>query len=142
MEQLLVNQNYVGVVFIIVPHICFWYCGFKHKISLVSVDKVQYGANCKDQIWCLTHQNHTSFSLCLVLLWEAQQGMKSGRRAFTVTLLLFYHKAISALSLKVSYLSSTELWFWWSDFRFLYPYHKKLSFYFHHNQYVLFFYGH
>ena len=49
MEQLLVNQNYVGVVFIIVPHIYF-NCGFKHKISLVSVDKVQYGANCKDQI--------------------------------------------------------------------------------------------
>ena len=49
MEQLLDNQSYVGVVFIIVPHI-FFYCGFKHKISLVSVDKVQYGANCKDQI--------------------------------------------------------------------------------------------
>ena len=50
MEQLLVNQNYVGVVFTIIADTCVGYCSFRHKISLVSVDKVQYGANCKDQI--------------------------------------------------------------------------------------------
>ena len=49
LEILLDNQNYVGVVYIIVADVCCRYCGFRHKISLVSVDKVQYGANCKDQ---------------------------------------------------------------------------------------------
>ena len=143
LEHLFDNQNYVGVVFIIVADIFFKYCVFRHKISLVSVDKVQYGANYKDQnisnlMMFDSPKPYLTRSLSCAFAGGAARDGESGRRSFTMTSLLFYHKAMPALSPKITHLSSTELWFWWSDFRFLYPSQKDVFLYFfHHNFNVL-----
>ena len=44
----------------------------------------------------------------------AREG-ECGRRASTVTSLLFNHKAEPALSPKVTHHSPRELWLWWSN---------------------------